>query len=254
MAEAGSMTRPRQRQYAGSAKTIAAALVAAGCCQALLSITRPSVVFTGPRNEVASSSGVQFLPNHAQQPSTNVALRAYSTVPVGDPPPDPYAYKQRRFTPTAEHLSYAIVYYAKRQHMVVEGGMYESAFFRAVPGAKIRFNHVYLLKEKNANGEFDINIGQPIIDGAYVEATILEHFKSEDQVFFKHVKKKHQMKRWISNTKVTRFRIDKIVRGNPTDPVEGFPPRRLRDAEKQQRLYKNHQRLLGMPDGKGDQM
>merc|ERR1711879_487200 len=132
---------------------------------------------------------------------------------------------QRPFTPSAEHLEYAVVEYSGRQHMVTEGSMYETYFIRAVPGSKVRLNHVLLVKRKNPeSGEFEVAIGQPIVDGAYVEITILEHLKSDDQIVYKHKRKKHYQRRYIVQQKLTRFRIDKIVMGDPDAPVAGVTP------------------------------
>ncbi|CAL1154982.1 unnamed protein product [Cladocopium goreaui] len=152
-----------------------------------------------------------------------VAARAYSTAPVAEPPEDLMTIKQRHLAPSAEHMEYAVVEYSGRQHMVVEGGMYETYFIRAVPGSKVRLNRVLLLKQKKSD-EFEVSVGQPLVDGAYVEITILEHLKGEDQLIFKHKKKKHYMKRWIVNQKLTRFRVDKIALGSPDEPLEGRTP------------------------------
>ena len=136
--------------------------------------------------------------------------------------------KQRAFVPTAEHLDYAVVEYAGRQHMVTEGSMYETHFIRAVPGSKVRLNRVLLTKKKSG-GDFEVSIGQPFIDGAYCEITVLEHLKGDDQIVFKHKSKKHYMKRYIVQQKITRFRIDKIVMGGGSPGIEGQKPYPLRE-------------------------
>merc|ERR1719210_3225195 len=151
-------------------------------------------------------------------------MRAYSVAPVAQPPEDLMSIKQRQFTPTAEHLEYAVVEYSGRQHMVTEGSMYETYFIRAVPGAKVRLNRVLLLKQKNNDGGFDVSVGQPLVDGAYVEITILEHLKSDDQIIYKHKRKKHYQRRYIVQQKLTRFRIDKIVKGGEAEAVPGRTP------------------------------
>merc|ERR1719414_1130655 len=115
--------------------------------------------------------------------------------------------------------------------------MYETYFIRAVPGSKVRLNHVLLVKRKNPeSGEFEVAIGQPIVDGAYVEITILEHLKSDDQIVYKHKRKKHYQRRYIVQQKLTRFRIDRIVMGDPEAEVEGqksFPLWKERPSEEQ---------------------
>lgn len=142
-----------------------------------------------------------------------LAMRGYAKVPlVMDLPEDMMTIKQRHLLPTAEHLEYAVVQYNGAQHIVHEGGMYETKFLRAVPGAKVRLHRVLLMKTKNEAGSFDVSIGKPFIDGAYADITILEHLKSKDQTFYFHKPKKHQQKRKIINQKLTRFRIDRIVK------------------------------------------
>ena len=157
-----------------------------------------------------------------------VATRAFTTAPVAEPPEDLMSIKQRHLAPSAQHMEYAIVEYSGRQHMVTVGDMYETYFIRAVPGSKVRLNRVLLLKQKKGEDPmkdgFDVHIGQPLVDGAYVEITVLEHLKGEDQIIFKHKKKKHYMKRWIVNQKLTRFRVDKLALGSPDEPVTGRAP------------------------------
>jgi len=153
-----------------------------------------------------------------------VARRAYTTAPIAEPPEDLMTIKQRKFVPSAEHLEYCVVEYSGRQHMVTEGAMYETHFIRAAPGAKVRFNRVLLLKRQNDKGEMEVTVGQPLIDGAFVEVTILEHLKSDDQTIYKHKSKKHYQKRFIVQQKLTRFRIDRIVWDSPDAEVEGLAP------------------------------
>ena len=129
--------------------------------------------------------------------------------------------KQRAFTPSAEHLEYAVAQLHGKQNMITEGSMYETGFIRALPGSKVRINRVLLYKRKKADGEFEVIIGQPIIPGAYVEITILEHLKGNDMTVYKHKPKKHYQRRYIYQAKLTRFRVDKIVFDSPDTPLEG---------------------------------
>ena len=152
-----------------------------------------------------------------------MARRAYETAPVAEPPEDLTSIKQRQFVPSAEHLEYAVVEYSGRQHMVTEGSMYETYFIRAVAGAKVRLNRVLLLKQKDNDGKFQVTIGQPFIDGAYVEITILEHLKSDEIQVYKHKKKKHYQRRYMVQNKLTRFRIDKIAGAGSQAEVQGLP-------------------------------
>eukprot|EP00930_Biecheleria_cincta_P051355 TRINITY_DN36535_c0_g1_i1.p1 TRINITY_DN36535_c0_g1~~TRINITY_DN36535_c0_g1_i1.p1 ORF type:complete len:226 (-),score=44.00 TRINITY_DN36535_c0_g1_i1:92-769(-) len=208
------MTRPQLRN--GVAQVLSL-IVALG-----LAWVSPKV-FTG-LVQGASTFGRQArnLDGLAASTPSQVPMRAYTSGPVvKDPPEDLLSIKQRHLVPSAEHMEYAVVEYSRRQHMVVEGGMYETYFIRAVPGSRLRLNRVLLLKQKDENGEFVVSVGQPFVDGAYAEITILEHLKSDDIEVFKHKKKKHYMKRYIVQQKLTRFRIDKIIKGPDDAPLEG---------------------------------
>merc|ERR1712107_141538 len=78
----------------------------------------------------------------------SVARRAYTTMPIAEPPEDLMTIKQRPLAPTAEHLEYAIIQVSQTHSMVMEGQMIETFFMRAVPGAKVRLNRILLLKRK----------------------------------------------------------------------------------------------------------
>jgi len=175
-------------------------LVVAACCAAAYFTSAGDSFVSPPLNKGVSSSVVG-------------SRQAYTKAPlVMDPPEEIISIKQRHKVPSAEHLEYAIVEFGAGQHMVHEGGMYETKFMRAVPGAKVRLNRVLLLKQKNRGGSCDVSVGQPFIDGAYAEITILEHLLAPEQVVYRHAPKKHFQRRWIHQEKVTRFRIDKIVK------------------------------------------
>uniref|UniRef100_A0A7S0AER4 Uncharacterized protein n=1 Tax=Pyrodinium bahamense TaxID=73915 RepID=A0A7S0AER4_9DINO len=218
--------RPVQRRPLGPGTALGLALA----CAAGLALSgrwRPQGFAQVGGGLTAAGRGLSLpaLEEATTAPRAAVARRAFTTAPIAEPPEDLMSIKQRKFTPSAEHLEYAVVEYSGRQHMVTEGSMYETYFIRAVPGAKVRFNRVMLLKHKNKEtGEFEVSIGQPLIDGAYVEVTILEHLKSDDQIIYKHKRKKHYQRRYIVQQKLTRFRIDKIVMGNGETEIVGKRP------------------------------
>lgn len=190
---------------------------------------RPSGLLQGEGTAAAfAGSGALSVP---ERPAGAVARGAYGyiTSSVAEAPEDLMSIKQRPHIVSAEDREYAVVgMNFNKQHFIVEGGMYEIRMIRAIPGAKIRINRVFLLKRRDESGEFKITVGKPVIDGAYVEATVLEHLKSEDIEVFKHRPKKHRLKRHIKNERLTRLRVDKIVWDSPDAPVEGlhtFPAR-----------------------------
>lgn len=217
-----------------SAVAAGVALLSAVVAAVVIGLALAPSAFLAPSAGAASNSGAQQLllpvaaPRAALQVSPRslqVARPAFTTMPIVEPPEDLMSIKQRKYTPSAEHLEYAIVEYSgRKQHMITEGSMYETLFIRAVAGSKVRFNRVLLLKHRGEDGEFKVEVGQPFVDGAYVEITILEHLKGADQIIFKHKAKKHVMKRSIIQQKLTRFRVDKIGFDPSNTEVPGVRP------------------------------
>lgn len=204
----------------------AAAVAALVCCMsaAPANLGRAPSAFAHPARGTGEAQALSTAATAVRKGTDSVALRAFTSAPVAEPPEDLMTIKQRPFTPSAEHLEYAVVEYSGRQHMVTEGSMYETHFIRAIPGAKVRLNRVLLLKRKGPDGKFEVSVGQPLVDGAYCEITILEHLKSDEQIVFKHKKKKHYMKRYMVQQKLTRFRLDRIVMGEPEAEIPGKRP------------------------------
>eukprot|EP00929_Paragymnodinium_shiwhaense_P106443 TRINITY_DN7185_c0_g1_i3.p1 TRINITY_DN7185_c0_g1~~TRINITY_DN7185_c0_g1_i3.p1 ORF type:complete len:268 (+),score=42.15 TRINITY_DN7185_c0_g1_i3:73-804(+) len=226
---------PLRRRHVGS---FAATLLVFGTAALLCGLVFGPSAFLQPALGAAGSSSRQHLmpaaaPHAALQASprsADVARRAFTTMPIVEPPEDLMSVKQRDHVPSAEHLEYAVVEYSGKQHMITEGSMYDTYFIRAVAGSKVRFNRVLLHKHRGEDGNFKVEVGQPYVDGAYVEVTILEHLKSSDQVVFKHKPKKHYLKRWIVQQKLTRFRVDKIVFDPKDTEVKGVRPFPMWDA------------------------
>eukprot|EP00438_Fugacium_kawagutii_P013375 Skav216481 [mRNA] locus=scaffold1123:392379:397685:- [translate_table: standard] len=123
------MARRRPCVAAFAASLIGVALLLAGRCP-----TFAALAGSDSRGQVQTST----------EPRAAVATRAYTSAPVAEPPEDLMTIKQRHLAPSAEHMEYAVVEYSGRQHMVIEGGMYETYFIRAVPGSKVRLNRVLL--------------------------------------------------------------------------------------------------------------
>mmetsp|Transcript_118105 Transcript_118105/g.376559 ORF Transcript_118105/g.376559 Transcript_118105/m.376559 type:complete len:238 (-) Transcript_118105:271-984(-) len=221
-----SQAKARRRPGARPMLIVAAA---AGCAAAMAVFKGagskafvPGGLAAGPSAPLIFSASAR---SSLDQAAGLTARRAYTTMAIAEPPEDIMSSKMRKFTPSAEHLSYAIVEYNKRQNMLVEGGMYETIFMRALPGAKVRLNRVLLLKRRDRESkEFKATIGQPFIDGAYIEITILEHLKSEEREIYRHRARQHYQRRWIYQRRLTRFRVDKIVWDSPDAPVEGIRP------------------------------
>lgn len=80
---------------------------------------------------------------------------------------------------------YAVVEIAGKQYKVTEKDKLLVPTLNEKAGAKVKFNRVLLL-----GGEKDVTIGHPVVAGASVHATVLDHVKGEKDVVFKKKRRK----------------------------------------------------------------
>ncbi len=102
---------------------------------------------------------------------------------------------------------FAIVEIAGVQVKVSEGDMVWVPYMgNHEPGEKLSFDTVYLI----ANGE-KIHVGKPIVEGAKVEATLLEHTKGPKLIVFKKRRRKGFHKKQGHRQKYSVIRINQII-------------------------------------------
>jgi large subunit ribosomal protein L21 len=80
---------------------------------------------------------------------------------------------------------YAVVEIAGKQYTVVPNDKIQVPTLKEEAGAKVTFNKVLLL-----GGETEITVGNPLVAGANVEATVLLHAKDDKVIVFKKKKRK----------------------------------------------------------------
>jgi large subunit ribosomal protein L21 len=86
---------------------------------------------------------------------------------------------------------YAIVDIAGKQFRVAEGDRISTPTLPGKVGASVTFDRVLLLGEDK-----QISVGNPLVAGASVEATVLGHDKGEKVIVFKKKKRKgYRLKR-----------------------------------------------------------
>lgn len=76
---------------------------------------------------------------------------------------------------------FAVVDINGSQHKVAPKEVIEVQKLNAEPGKTVKFDHVVLL----ATSDSDAKIGQPYVEGASVEAKVVEHFRGEKVRVFK---------------------------------------------------------------------
>jgi large subunit ribosomal protein L21 len=75
-------------------------------------------------------------------------------------------------------------------------------------GAQVELNEVYLLADEEG-----VSVGQPVVDGAMVRATVLEEFRGPKIRIFKYKPKERYRRRMGHRQTYMRLRIDEIVKG-----------------------------------------
>ena len=103
-------------------------------------------------------------------------------------------------------MKYAIVEDGGKQYRAVEGSIIEVDHYQSEIGEKVDLENVLLLSDGD-----EITIGTPTIEGAKIEATVLEHFKAPKIVVFKYKPKERYRVKKGHRQKYTRLRIDSIL-------------------------------------------
>jgi ribosomal protein L21 len=111
--------------------------------------------------------------------------------------------KGATFLSTSE--KYAIVDVGGNQHLVEEGRWYTCDRMKVSPGNVVAFGRVLALR---TDGQF--HLGAPYVEGATVEAEIVEHLKGPKVMIYKMIPKKHYRKKVGHRQPMTKFMITKI--------------------------------------------
>ena len=103
-------------------------------------------------------------------------------------------------------MKYAILESGGKQYKAVGGGMIEVVLLHITPGTSVDLKEVLLL----VNGD-DVIVGAPVIEGASVKATVVEHFKGEKTYNFHYKPKKRIRQKTGHREQYTRLSVEKIV-------------------------------------------
>ena len=101
---------------------------------------------------------------------------------------------------------YAIVEIAGFQFNVEPGRKVYVHRLEGEEGAKTTFDKVLLVDNEGA-----VTVGKPLVEGAKVEATILQHLKGEKVIVFKKKRRKGYQKKNGHRQSLTQIQIDAIV-------------------------------------------
>ena len=100
---------------------------------------------------------------------------------------------------------YAIVENGGKQYKAVPGGTIEVDRMHIEEGKQVDLTQVLLISDDD-----EVKVGDPIINGALVKATVLEHFKGRKIIVFKYIPREGYRRKRGHRQQYTRLQIDKI--------------------------------------------
>ena len=113
---------------------------------------------------------------------------------------------------------YAVVKTGGKQYRVVAGDKLKVEQIPADVGAEVILDQVLMVGE----GE-SVRLGQPILSGASVKATVVSHGRGEKVKIFKMRRRKHYQKHQGHRQGYTELKIDAIVGSGHTRRQAGAP-------------------------------
>ncbi len=102
-------------------------------------------------------------------------------------------------------MAYAIIEAGGTQLRVEPGRFYDINRLPVEPDEKVTIDKVLLVE----NGG-DVSIGQPLVDGASISATVMEHRRGKKIIVYKMKPKKHTRKKRGHRQELTRLMVDAI--------------------------------------------
>jgi len=102
-------------------------------------------------------------------------------------------------------MTYAIIETGGKQLRVEPGRFYDIELLAAEPDATVTIEKVLLVQHDG-----NVTIGQPLIDGATVEGTVVRHLRGRKVLVYKMKPKKKTRKKRGHRQEITRLMIDSI--------------------------------------------
>lgn len=100
---------------------------------------------------------------------------------------------------------YAIVETGGKQYRVTPGDMLQVELLKVEKGERLSLDKVLLVADDDG-----VKIGNPFLEGATVDATIMDHGKSKKVLVFKYKSKKNYRRLRGHRQNFTEIRIDSI--------------------------------------------
>ena len=106
-------------------------------------------------------------------------------------------------------MGYAILETGGKQYRAEKNGILEIERLDGKPGGKLKFERVLLSREGDK-----VLIGAPYIDGACVEAEVLDHRQGKKLIAYKHIRREGGAQTKTGHRQIlTRVKVTKIKAG-----------------------------------------
>jgi large subunit ribosomal protein L21 len=102
-------------------------------------------------------------------------------------------------------MSYAIIETGGKQLRVEPGRFYDIELLHVAPEESVTINSVLFVQHDG-----DVTIGQPFIEGAAVEGTVMRHYRGRKIIVYKMKPKKKTRKKRGHRQEITRLMINSI--------------------------------------------
>ena len=103
-------------------------------------------------------------------------------------------------------MKYAIVEDGGKQYKAVEGGTIDVDHFASEIGEQLDLERVLLISDDGG-----VTVGTPLVQGAKIQATVVDQIKGNKVVVFKYKPKKRYRVKSGHRQKYTRLKIDSIA-------------------------------------------
>ncbi len=116
-------------------------------------------------------------------------------------------------------MTYAIIETGGKQLRVEPGRFYDIELLPVEAEEKVTIDKVLLV---NQDGE--VTIGQPLVEGATVEGTVMRHYRGRKIIVYKMQPKKKTRKKRGHRQEITRLMIDSISMNGSVVASSGAEP------------------------------
>lgn len=122
---------------------------------------------------------------------------------------------------------YAVIQTGGKQYRVKAGDVLSVEKLGVEEGQKVLFEQVLLIEDED-----NVQVGQPLLAHAAVEAEVVENFKDEKVLVFKKKRRKQFRRTRGHRQQLTKVRIERVLPDKSVLPPPGPAPKKAEPAKK----------------------